>query len=456
MKQGTKRKPTYKQMALETAVRNPERYIGLLTVLKSFDGEILNDKNLLKIVSYLYLVGEVSSDDIIITNKTKIEDIEEKVIEINSTRRADGGFPMGYQSRFWTYMRTPSELGFIFAQYEKEFKFSDIAKKLKGSILMTGPLLARFGEAFLFQSGGCVIGQRPRDIFLEGFKAFGATVKENKKTCCLTIKKLKGTKFVFPLISVTATETMILTAVLAEGKTLLSNAACEPEIVFLVDFLNKRGAKIKGAGTPFIEINGVKSLSGGQCKILPDRIEAGSFVILGAATNSPIKITGIEPSHLDVLWFLLKKAGVNLKIGKDFVEVKPPFKIKATDLKTHEYPGFPTDLQAPFTVLMTQAEGVSLIHETIFEGRLFYTDALNQMGAKIIMCDPHRVIVQGPSKLYGRRLISPDIRAGIALVIASLIAEGESVIENIYQIDRGYEKIEERLLKIGADIKRKT
>jgi len=333
---------------------------------------------------------------------------------------------------------------------------SDIAKKLKGSILMTGPLLARFGEAFLFQSGGCVIGQRPRDIFLEGFKAFGATVKENKKTCCLTVKKLKGTKFVFPLISVTATETMILTAVLAEGKTLLSNAACEPEIVFLVDFLNKRGAKIKGAGTPFIEINGVKSLSGGQCKILPDRIEAGSFVILGAATNSPIKITGIEPSHLDVLWFLLKKAGVNLKIGKDFVEVKPPFKIKATDLKTHEYPGFPTDLQAPFTVLMTQAEGVSLIHETIFEGRLFYTDALNQMGAKIIMCDPHRVIVQGPSKLYGRRLISPDIRAGIALVIASLIAEGESVIENIYQIDRGYEKIEERLLKIGADIKRKT
>ncbi len=333
---------------------------------------------------------------------------------------------------------------------------SDIAKKLKGSILMTGPLLACFGEAFLFQSGGCVIGQRPRDIFLEGFKAFGATVKENKKTCCLTVKKLKGTKFVFPLISVTATETMILTAVLAEGKTLLSNAACEPEIVFLVDFLNKRGAKIKGAGTPFIEINGVKSLSGGQCKILPDRIEAGSFVILGAATNSPIKITGIEPSHLDVLWFLLKKAGVNLKIGKDFVEVKPPFKIKATDLKTHEYPGFPTDLQAPFTVLMTQAEGVSLIHETIFEGRLFYTDALNQMGAKIIMCDPHRVIVQGPSKLYGRRLISPDIRAGIALVIASLIAEGESVIENIYQIDRGYEKIEERLLKIGADIKRKT
>ena len=331
---------------------------------------------------------------------------------------------------------------------------ADIAKKLKGSILMTGPLLARFGEAFLFQSGGCVIGQRPRDIFLEGFKAFGVKIKEEKKGSYLTVKKLKGTKFVFPLISVTATETMILTAVLAKGKTLLSNAACEPEIVFLADFLNKRGAKIKGAGTPFIEINGVKSLNSGQCEILPDRIEAGSFVILGAVTNSPIKIIGINPSYLDALWFLLKKSRVNLEIGKDFVKVNPSPRIKAVDLKTHEYPGFPTDLQAPFTVLMTQAKGISLIHETIFEGRLFYTDSLNQMGAKIIMCDPHRVVIQGPSKLYGRHLISPDIRAGIALVIASLIAEGESVIENIYQIDRGYEKIEERFQKLGADIKR--
>ena len=331
---------------------------------------------------------------------------------------------------------------------------ADIAKKLKGSILMAGPLLARFGEAFLFQSGGCVIGQRPRDIFLEGFKAFGVKIKEEKKGSHLTVKKLKGTKFVFPLISVTATETMILTAVLAKGKTLLSNAACEPEIVFLADFLNKRGAKIKGAGTPFIEINGVKSLNSGQCEILPDRIEAGSFVILGAVTNSPIKIIGINPSYLDALWFLLKKSRVNLEIGKDFVKVNPSPRIKAVDLKTHEYPGFPTDLQAPFTVLMTQAKGISLIHETIFEGRLFYTDSLNQMGAKIIMCDPHRVVIQGPSKLYGRHLISPDIRAGIALVIASLIAEGESVIENIYQIDRGYEKIEERFQKLGADIKR--
>ena len=331
---------------------------------------------------------------------------------------------------------------------------ADIARKFKGSILMAGPLLARCGEAFLFQPGGCVIGQRPRDIFIDGFKAFGAKITEDERGYHLTAKKLKGNKFIFPLVSVTATETMILTAVLAKGKTFLSNAACEPEIVFLADFLNKCGARIKGAGTPFIEIDGVESIDGGQCSIIPDRIEAGSFVILGAVSKSPIKIVGLDPNHLDVFWFLLKKAGVNLEIGKDFVKIKPPFKLKAVNLKTHEYPGFPTDLQAPFTILMTQANGVSLIHETIFEGRLFYTDALNQMGSNIIMCDPHRVVVQGPSDLYGRNLISPDIRAGIALVIASLIAKGESVIENIYQIDRGYEKIEDRLRKLGADIKR--
>lgn len=330
----------------------------------------------------------------------------------------------------------------------------EIASRLKGSILMTGPLLARLGEADFCQPGGCVIGQRPIDIFLDGFKAFGIKIKKKKNNFHLSAKRLKGAKFVFPIISVTATETMILTAVLAKGKTILINAACEPEVVALVDFLNKCGAKIKGAGTPFIEIKGVDSLSSGRCRIIPDRIEAGSFVIMGAVLQSPIKVIGLNPSHLEVLWFLLKKAGVKMEIGRNFVEIKPGFELNAVNLRTHEYPGFTTDLQAPFTVLMTQARGNSLIHETIFEGRLFYTDTLNQMGAKIIMADPHRVIVEGPTKLYGRRLISPDIRAGIALIIAALAARGESIIENIYQIDRGYEKIEERLQKLGADIKR--
>jgi len=330
----------------------------------------------------------------------------------------------------------------------------DIAKKLKGSILMAGPLLARCGKAIFSQPGGCVIGQRPRDIFLDGFKAFGVKIRESQKGYYLTTKGLKGAKFVFSVISVTATETMILTAVLAKGRTILKNSACEPEIVALTDFLNKCGAKIKGAGTSLIEIEGVNSLRGGKSQVIPDRIEAGSFAILGAASNSPIKITNLIPEHLDVLWFLLDKAGVNLEIGKNFAIIKPGFILKSVNLKTHEYPGFATDLQAPFTVLMTQANGISLIHETIFEGRLFYTDILSQMGARIIMCDPHRVIVQGPNKLVGRRMVSPDIRAGIALLIAALIAKGESVIENIYQIDRGYECIEKRLQKLGANIQR--
>ena len=329
-----------------------------------------------------------------------------------------------------------------------------IAQKSKGSIVMAGPLLARCGEVSFPHPGGCVIGQRPRDIFVDGFKAFGAQVKENRKGYHLKTKQLKGTKFVFPLVSVTATETMILTAVLAKGKTTLINAACEPEIPLLAQFLNKCGAKIKGAGTPFIEIEGVDSLTGGKYRVVPDRIEAGGFVILGLATNSSIEITDLDPEHLDVLWYILEKTGADLKINKRSVIVKPGSKLKAVNIKTHEYPGFVTDLQAPFTVLMTQAKGTALIQETIFDGRLFYTDMLNQMGAKITMCDPHRVIVQGPTKLYGRSLLSPDLRAGIALVIAALIAQGESVIENVYQIDRGYEKIEERLQKLGADIKR--
>lgn len=326
--------------------------------------------------------------------------------------------------------------------------------KIKTSILMIGPMLARCGETFFTRPGGCSIGTRPSNIFWAGFEAMGAHIKKTAKGYHLTTSGLRGTKFVFPWISVMATESMILTAVLARGKTILRNAACEPEIIALSQFLNRCGAKIKGAGTPFIKIEGVKSLGGGHCRVISDRIEAGSFIILGLATNSPIKITGLDPNHLDALWSSLEKAGANLNIGKNFVEISPGAKLKAIELRTHEYPGFPTDLQAPFTVLMTQAKGASLIHETIFEKRLLYTDSLIRMGAKVIMCDPHRVIVQGPVKLFGQRLISPDIRAGIAMIIAALVARGESTIENIYQIDRGYENIETRLRGLGADIRR--
>ncbi|MCX6812890.1 MAG: UDP-N-acetylglucosamine 1-carboxyvinyltransferase [Candidatus Azambacteria bacterium] len=331
-----------------------------------------------------------------------------------------------------------------------------IADRFRASIVLTGPLLARFGKVSFPHPGGCTLGKRPIDLFIEGFKAFGASVKKSGSifTAISKNKKLIGNKFIFPTVSVTGTETLMMAATLAEGKTILKNAACEPEVENLAKFLNSLGAKVSDAGTPIIVIEGVKSLKGGEWDGMPDRIEAGTFIILGVATNSYIKVENCEPDHLDVLLAMLQKAGANLEIGKNYVVVRPIKKLKSVDIITREYPGFATDLQAPFTVLMTQADGISLIHETIYDGRLFYTDILNQMGADIIMADPHRVIVKGPRPLHGKKIFSPDIRAGMALVIATLLAKGQSTIDNIYQIDRGYDKIDERLRALGADIKR--
>ncbi len=329
-----------------------------------------------------------------------------------------------------------------------------IADRFRASIVLTGPILARYGKVSFPHPGGCTLGKRPINFFIDGFKALGARVQKTGQIFTVSSKKLIGGKFVFPNVSVTGTENMMMAATLAKGKTILKNSACEPEIENLAAFLNSLGAKISGAGTPIIEIEGVETLSGGTWNGMPDRIEAGTFIILAAATRSRLKIKNCDPGHLDVLLSLLQNAGVNLEIGTDYVIVKPSKKLKAIDIKTREYPGFATDLQAPLTVLLTQVEGISLVHETIYDGRLFYTDILNQMGADIIMADPHRIIVRGPTKLHGKKIYSPDIRAGMALIIAALIAKGESVVDNIYQIDRGYEKIDERLRALGADIKR--
>ncbi|MDO8743340.1 MAG: UDP-N-acetylglucosamine 1-carboxyvinyltransferase [Candidatus Azambacteria bacterium] len=331
-----------------------------------------------------------------------------------------------------------------------------IADRFRASIVLTGPLLARFGRVSFPHPGGCTLGKRPIDFFIDGFKSFGAAVKNNGSHFMVTSKnkKLIGNKFIFPMISVTGTETLMMAATLAKGKTILKNTACEPEIENLAVFLNSLGAKISGAGTPVIEIEGVRSLGGGEWNGMPDRIEAGTFIILGVASNSNIKVENCETDHLDVLLTMLEKAGANLEIGKNYVMVKPAKRLQSVDITTREYPGFATDLQAPFTVLMTQTKGISLIHETIYNGRLFYTDILNQMGADITMADPHRVIVKGPTVLHGKRINSPDIRAGMALLIAALLAKGQSVIDNIYQIDRGYDKVDERLKALGADIER--
>lgn len=330
-----------------------------------------------------------------------------------------------------------------------------LARKLRASILLVGPLLSRFGQAKFPHPGGCVIGKRPIDIFLKGFESLGADIKETKNHYAITAKGgLKGAKIVFPHVSVTATESLMMTATLAKGITTLCNAAMEPEIPAIADYLNRQGAKIIGAGTPCITIEGVEKIGAGSYNVIPDRIEAGTFAIMGVLTNSEIKIADCEPEHLEVLFEKLRQMGAQLEIGDTYVKTKKHNGLHAVDIRTHEYPGFPTDLQAPFTLLLTQAQGMSLVHETVFEGRLFYTDVLNTMGANIIMCDPHRIVLHGPTKLYGKKLISPDLRAGMTMLLAGFVAEGETVIDNIYQIERGYERIDERLRALSAKIER--
>lgn len=329
----------------------------------------------------------------------------------------------------------------------------EIAKKIRASILLTTPLLARLGKVKFPHPGGCVIGERPIDQFLEGYKSMRAKICIKGNLYEISAPRLKSAKFVFNNITVTGTESMIMAAVLAKGRTVLKNCACEPEVKSLADFLNNCGAKITGVGTPYITIDGVEKLKGGTHRVIPDRVEAGGFAILAAATNSNIVIKNCEPEHLDSLLSSLRKAGANLKVKKNSIEILSS-RLNSINIKTHEYPGFPTDLQAPFCVLLTQARGSGLVHETIYEGRLLWTEELKRMGANIRTYDPHRVEIKGPTKLRGREIESPDIRAGMAYLIAALCAKGKSVINNVYQIDRGYEKIEERLKKIGADIRR--
>lgn len=337
----------------------------------------------------------------------------------------------------------------------------ELVNKFRASIMFVGPILATCGEVLFPHPGGCVIGAgtRPIDLFLDSFQKMGAKLEIKDGYYCLKLKakKLKGVEIFFSKVSVTATESLMMTSCLAEGETILKNSAMEPEISALANFLNSCGAKIEGAGTPTIKIKGVKKLGGGEYKIIPDRIEAGTFAMLAAASNSGnVLIKNCEPKHLEALWALFDKIGVNFVLNKDSILIKPSKKLLACEVTTHEYPGFATDLQSAYTVLMTQAQGLSLVHETIYDRRLLFADMLTQMGANIIMADPHRVVVNGPSKLHGRKLVSPDLRAGMALIIAALIAQGKTEIDNIYQIDRGYERLEERLKKLGADITRQN
>lgn len=336
----------------------------------------------------------------------------------------------------------------------------EIAKRFRGSVVLTGPLLARFGRVTMPHPGGCVIGKRPIDIFLEGFEKMGATVTEHANEYQIDASKegLQGVDLFLRVPSVTATETFLMAGVLANGKTTIRNVALEPEVQALAEFLNACGAKIEGIGTPTLEIEGGGLLeSGGKSYITPpDRIEAGSFAILAALSGKDVEISPVVPLHIEALLETFREMNIPFELSGETlrIEDKRGGEMLPTQIKTHEYPGFPTDLQAPMTVLLTQAKGESPVFETIFEGRLNYTEELTWMGADILTLDPHRVLVRGKSALRGRKLESPDLRAGIAYVIAAISATGESVIGNAYNIDRGYERLEERLSGIGVDIKR--
>ncbi len=333
---------------------------------------------------------------------------------------------------------------------------TDIAQRLRASIVLTGPVLARYGSVTFPHPGGDVIGPRPINLFLDGFVKMGASVTLEGDTYRVTAQKLKGADILFEPISVTATETLMMAAVLAEGTTTLRNAAMEPEIADLAFYLNECGAKIAGAGTATITIEGGGLLrANGKPYITPpDRIEAGTFVLLAALAGEKVKVNGCKPEQIAALTDLLRASGVEMQIGKDFIEVVGCAAPRALDVRTAEYPEFATDLQPPMMVYLTQAHGHSELIETIWKGRLAYTADLVSMGARITLADSQHARIEGPAPLRAQELHSPDIRAGLAFLMAAAIAEGTSTIDNVYHIDRGYEHIEERLQKLGLNITR--
>ncbi|MBO5561518.1 MAG: UDP-N-acetylglucosamine 1-carboxyvinyltransferase [Firmicutes bacterium] len=329
-----------------------------------------------------------------------------------------------------------------------------VTKKIRASFLLAGALLGRFGFCSLPLPGGCSIGLRPIDLHLKGFAAMGAKIATEHGLVTIKAKKLHGSSIYLDFPSVGATENIMLAAVLAEGRTFLNNCATEPEIVDLAGFLNAMGAKIEGAGTDSMTIEGVKELHGCTYKIIPDRIEAGTYMLMAAAVrDSEIRITNVIPQHISPIIHKLTETGIQVITGDNFIRVISGREIHNTDIKTLPYPGFPTDLQAQFMALMTTGTGSGLVKETVFENRFMYVAELNRMGADIKI-DGRSAIVNGVKHLSGTNVKATDLRAGAALIIAALTAEGQTEIGEICHIDRGYVNIEKKLTDIGVDIKR--
>jgi UDP-N-acetylglucosamine 1-carboxyvinyltransferase len=334
-----------------------------------------------------------------------------------------------------------------FAPYE-------LVKTMRASILVLGPLLARFGRADISLPGGCAIGARPVNIHIAGLQAMGADITIEAGYIRARASKLKGARLVLDTVTVTGTENLMMAATLADGETILENAAREPEVVDLANFLIAMGAKIQGAGTDKIVVQGVKRLRGTSYDVLPDRIEGGTYLVAGAITRGCVRIKNTKPEHLDAVIAKLEEAGARIGSGDNWIEVdmrgKRP---KAVDVRTAPYPAFPTDMQAQFAALNTVASGVGTIIETIFENRFMHMLEMRRLGAEIRL-EGNTAIIRGVEKLTAAPVMATDLRASASLVLAGLVAEGRTDVERIYHIDRGYEAIEEKLAQLGAQIKR--
>ena len=367
------------------------------------------------------------------------------------------------ERRLLASMGAEVELGYGRAQHrtvincrtlsDPEAKY-EIVKTMRASSLVLGPLLARMGVARVAMPGGCAIGGRPIDLHLKGLEKMGATIAQEHGYIEARAERLRGAHLVFDKITVTGTEDLLMAAVLAEGETLMENCAREPEVGDLAALLVAMGARIEGAGTSTIRVKGVSRMHGARHRINPDRIEAGTFLVAGAITGGDLIVANCNPSHLSAVIAKLEETGARVEIlGPETVRVRSEKSHRAADISTEEYPGFPTDMQAQYMALATQAEGVSMVKENIFENRFMHVQELVRMGAGIKV-DGRTATVRGPAKLSAAAVMCSDLRASASLVLAALVADGESILDRVYHMDRGYERFEEKLRGVGAQIRR--
>ncbi len=386
--------------------------------------------------------GLLTADTITLTNVPRLNDISTTLkllgqMGVRCERDADN-----------TVSITANQLSGLEAPYE-------LVKTMRASILVLGPLLARFGEARVSLPGGCAIGQRPVDQHIRGLAALGADIRIEHGFVIAKAKRLQGAVIRTDMVTVTGTENLLMAAVLAEGQTVLENAAREPEVVDLAELLIKMGARIKGHGTDRIVIEGVESLHGATHNVIADRIEAGSFLCAVGAVGGDITLRHAAPQTMGATLAKLTEAGLSITCGDDWIQASMHSRPRAVDFRTHEYPGFATDMQAQLMALNTIAEGTSVIVETIFENRYMHVQELLRLGANIDI-DGHTAVVRGVEKLSGATVMATDLRASASLVIAGLAAEGETLVERIYHLDRGYERMEHKLRALGANIERIT